>query len=676
MRQEKKGEIYSSVIKYILMAFFSLVVLVAGFKGVTFIRDRACNAELANFEIELSGIDKELRFGAKEQKDFRIPCKTSQIYFFDLGKKINPNDFNSLPLIKNAIATNSSKNVFIVDRGKVKKSFYAGNIEAIYPYYMCLKPKFDRVSFFAEGKGQSALLTGACGQPDCTLIPINITETEAQRIIQEAVYSQLGCDKCKYDYALENIKSTKQKVELFRRFIICNGITKVEIMIRPEKGAKVENFRYYEYIPKECIDDLSSYIRELELEDNVIVQENDPLIVWHFDEIEEETVLSYELAKEFGESCKKIIEGLGVMQTIQGAVPPPPFCGDGACNGLETCSTCPDDCVCLVQPQQPAIPPAAQPAPAPTLPAQCQGGIPLGCDPVIQPRKCVALGNNQYEFVNACLECGCPSGWNCEGNGNCGAPATSNQCSDGTLRGDCSNTKPLECRSNLVLSPNAGRCGCPSGERREDDDCVPDVQAQPNQPQPSPAPCTPPGSLVCHAGYQIKYYSPCENKDEPRFDCNDITCLGYDNLYDKECRTNNGAVECCCVGTWTGIPWKCYPPGETGQRQTGEDEDKEARLSASGSITNTQSASNENTRYNWQATITESNGVGVSITSFRSCLNAGCQNFNLNFNVPAGGSVTRTNFVETKAPNTFRGTYSGTDDNRNPKSVEFTIEIN
>ena len=26
------------------------------------------------------------------------------------------------------------------------------------------------------------------------------------------------------------------------------------------------------------------------------------------------------------------------------SAPPPPFCGDGTCNGYETCSTCPEDC--------------------------------------------------------------------------------------------------------------------------------------------------------------------------------------------------------------------------------------------------------------------------------------------------------------------------------------------
>ena len=425
MKPRKKGGMYSSVIKYILMAFFSFIVLVAGFKGVSFIRDRACNAELAKFEIGLSGIDKELRFGAKELKEFRIPCKTTQIYFFDLSKKINPEDFKDIPLMKNALATGSGKNVFIVDRGKVKKSFYAGNIETIYPYYLCLKPKFDKISFFAEGKGQSALLTGACGQPDCTVIPINITEEEAQRIIAEAVYSQLGCEKCEYDNNLKKIRSTKEKVELFRRFIVCNGITQVEIIIKPQKGAEIKNFRYYEYIPKECVDDLSSYLQETGLEDNVIVQKNDPLIVWHFDEIEKETLLSYELAIELSESCRRIIEGLGVMQAIQDAVPPP-----GAQN------------------QQPTQPPAITPTPSPT-------------------------------------------------------------------------------------------------------------------PSPSPG-CTTPPSIVCHAGHQVKYYSPCENRDELRFDCRNINCGRVGNvLLNKKCRINRGQVRCCCVGAITRIPYQCYPPGQT-----------------------------------------------------------------------------------------------------------------
>lgn len=434
MNREKKGEIYSSVIKYILMAFFSLIILVAGLKGVGFIRDRACNAELANLEIELSGIDKDIRFGAKELKDFRIPCRTGQIYFFDLGKKINPGDFNNLPLIKNALATGSSKNVFIVDRGKVKKSFYAGNMEIIYPYYMCLKPKFDKISFFAEGKGKSVLLTGACGQPDCTIIPINITEEEAQRIISEAVYSQFGCDKCKYDYGLENIRSTRQKVELFRRFIICNGITKVEIIIKPQKGAEIKNFRYYEYLPKECVDDLSSYLHETGFEDKVIVQKNDPLIVWHFDKIEEETVLSYELAKELSESCRMIIKGLGVMQTIQGNVPPPPFCGDSSCNGGEACSTCTSDCgACqITASQQPAIPPAVHsPSPASqpqhTTSVICADECNLGqknCPTSFVEQECGNFDSDTcLEFGNAQL---CGQSASCQQGQGCVLSCTSN----------------------------------------------------------------------------------------------------------------------------------------------------------------------------------------------------------------------------------------------------------
>lgn len=757
MKPGKKGEMYSSVIKYILMAFFSLVVLVAGFKGITFIRDMACNAELANFEIELSGIDKELRFGVKELKDFRIPCKTGQIYFFDLGKKINPDDFNSLPLIKNAIATNSSKNVFIVDRGKVKKSFYAGNMEAIYPYYLCLKPKFDRISFFAEGRENSAFLTAACGQPDCTLIPINITESEAQRIIQEAVYSQFGCDKCKYDYALENIKSTKEKVELFRRFIVCNGITKVEIVIRPKKGAEVTNFRYYEYIPKECVDDLSSYLQELELEDNVIVQKNDPLIVWHFDEIEDETVLSYELSKEFGELCRRIIEGLGVVKEIQGAVPPQPVCGDDLCNGLETCSTCSIDCgACLsttlpvcgdtycegletcsncpidcgsCPASLPIIPPASQPAPTPTIPAQCQGGIPLGCDPVIQPRKCVALGNGQYDFVNDCQTCNCPPGWNCEGNGNCGAPATSNQCSDGTLRGECSNTKPLECRSNLVLSANAGRCGCPSGERQEDDDCVPDGQAQPTQSQPSP---------ICIENYQkrcgiggdrdkIFLYDSCGNQGDIYYDCKSNCGPWYaggctyrkDSCKDGQCclKLGDSIWDCedpfgctpqCIVGEKrcqpgvTNIVEECqsvnncpiWVPQSCGLQtcQNGECQSPttggQASLSARARPGNIQQQGSR-TYYYYTSTITETSGGRVTVNSRRKCyqVRGDCddwkydisQYYGTNVIEPYGSISNSGNFFGISGSftsETVTETFLGTDETGQQRTASYTISTN
>jgi len=63
-------------------------------------------------------------------------------------------------------------------------------------------------------------------------------------------------------------------------------------------------------------------------------------------------------------------------------------------------------------------------------------------------------------LISNCPLCGCPTGQSCNSSNNaCYVPT----CSDGTLYGQCSVTKPNYC-SNGVLVTNCSLCGCPSGQ--------------------------------------------------------------------------------------------------------------------------------------------------------------------------------------------------------------------
>ena len=90
--------------------------------------------------------------------------------------------FNEIPVMQDSLKSQSS-NVFLVKENEVKHSFYAGNLEMIYPYYTCFVPKFDKISFFSEGVGNSVKIASACNQPECTSIPIDISPDEAKNII-------------------------------------------------------------------------------------------------------------------------------------------------------------------------------------------------------------------------------------------------------------------------------------------------------------------------------------------------------------------------------------------------------------------------------------------------------------------------------------------------------------
>lgn len=164
----RKAQIIGEVFKYGLIGVVSIVILIAGYKMINAVRDRACKTELAKFEIDLKNIDKSLRFGAKELQSYDVPCKIDRIYFFDLNKKVNPENFKDIPLIKDSLKSGGNNNVFLVSEGGVKRSFHAGNLEIEYPYYICFIPKFNKISFFIEGVGVSARVTKSNNQSECT----------------------------------------------------------------------------------------------------------------------------------------------------------------------------------------------------------------------------------------------------------------------------------------------------------------------------------------------------------------------------------------------------------------------------------------------------------------------------------------------------------------------------
>lgn len=310
-KKSQSGELF----KYALIAVVSVSVLVMGYKMIDVVKERSCKTELAKFEIDLRGIDKSLRFGAKELQTYDAPCNADRIYFFNLNKEANADDFKEIPLIMDSLKTSASSNVFVVRENEVKRSFYAGNLEMVYPYNICFVPKFGKISFFLEGAGQSAKIASSCEQPECTYIPIDIGEEEAKAIIKEAI--DFGCGNCPSDLGKElgKISATRQNVELFRKFTFCDGITNVEITIRPKKNAEVKDFRFYEFIPKECIDDLNSYLAE-NIEGNAEVR-GDPLIMWQFSSIKEEQKIFYKLNAEMSDECKKSIQGLGIAQFVE-----------------------------------------------------------------------------------------------------------------------------------------------------------------------------------------------------------------------------------------------------------------------------------------------------------------------------------------------------------------------
>lgn len=163
------------------------------------------------------------------------------------------------------------------------------------------------------------------------------------------------------------------------------------------------------------------------------------------------------------------------------------------------------------------------------------------------------------------------------------------------------------------------------------------------------------------------YVEECEDTCSPARDV--YSCSADNKILVNTCEDTNddGCLE------WDGI--KGYYDCGTGKECVEGSNvcvDKTAVLEASyviggdGDIGTT-------TRYFYDVTLTESNGVAVTINSGKRCYSytGNCYDFTPSFIIPAGGSITRANqyFQTSYHPDVATYTYSGT----NSESVSFSI---
>ncbi len=340
MLMKKRGQI-GHVITYILIAFTAILLSLLGYKGFVMIKEKMCQTELADFEIDLRGLDEEVGFGSVLEKTFFAPCSVDEVYFVDLDKEVNLEVFNKLPIIKDSLQSGIEDNLFLVKDNEVKRSFFVGNLNIGYPYYKCLKPRNERINFFLEGAGGAVDIIPGCMQPECTYVPEVLDVDKADAIAasikfrEDSAECPVGDPGCEVvidtvtgdpdiDTEVKKTIETMDNVEIFRKYQYCpdTGIAKVEIVIRPKEGRKVEEFRLFEYIPKECILDLQTYIDadDFSTQEESYVTVNikeDPLIMWHFDVIEKEETVSYEIRKRLGDvNCKEVIDSIGIADLV------------------------------------------------------------------------------------------------------------------------------------------------------------------------------------------------------------------------------------------------------------------------------------------------------------------------------------------------------------------------
>ena len=316
MSKHKKADMAPQMFKYLLVAFFSAVILIFGYKIVNSVMERGCATEIAKFEIDLKGLTDNIGFGEEVFHTYNAPCGTDEIYFIGKSPDLNPEYFNDVPLIKESVQSSSGNNVFLMKEGRIKSAFHIDNLEIEYPSYKCLVPKFGKLSFFLEGTKNAAFMSAASDQPECTLILVD-TEDGASILSENPDFE---CPYCTSDHSA--MEQAKDNAAIKRTFTYEDGKkkTKVEITIRIKDNIRLRKFVFIESLPKECINDLTTALNQnidIKKEEATVTIQDDPLIAWSFDEINGKKIISYRLNIELSEPCKKMLRGTSMAQIVE-----------------------------------------------------------------------------------------------------------------------------------------------------------------------------------------------------------------------------------------------------------------------------------------------------------------------------------------------------------------------
>ncbi len=626
----KRGQ-DTGVFNYMFIAIIAMLILFAGHKAISSISDAACRSGSVSFGIDVESIGEGLPYGKINLKELIVPCKAEKVYFIDTTKQADSSLLKSAPLIRDSIEDDTGENVFLTNKADLEGTFTTGTIEIGYPHYLCMKPRNGRVSLFVKSLGNRSLLTQGCNVADCTEIPVSPSNIDARNIIDDFVgFGYSGeCEDCPADTGTEyrNYIDSKDDVEIFRRFTYCaeSGFTKVEIIIRSDR--KLENFYLYEQIPKECVSSLKTYLESVEGD---VTIKDDPLMMWHFDKIKEEEKVSYTLKKELSENCKKLIEGLGIERIQEGERQA------RTCQGTDTsCGTYPDCENCNEKDGY-------------------TGNSYCSSDNVIRNYNDYSCKSNRCTSSTTSKTIkSCTSGQTCQ-NGNC-ADTTQPAITEETAPPD----EPITLEPDEPITP-------------EPDALIPEP-VEPAAPTCSDE-CSTPGQKQCSGDFS----QTCA-------DFNDDGCLEWNTGTNCQYGCSNGGCDSCTPASWAPAP-NTICSGESftqtsdcqTTRQSTGTKSCSASLSLSFSGVSYQYSGGQHYYYHTR-TFSESNGVGVTLTSAKMCFQStgGCNSATVNYRVEGNDQLvlSNKNFNTPSSSDIFTLSYSGTDDNGNPITVSQSMSV-
>jgi hypothetical protein len=101
-------------------------------------------------------------------------------------------------------------------------------------------------------------------------------------------------DEVDLEEEFRKIEEANNNADIRKERVVGNGKTSYNILVNPTMGVTLRDVTIFEVIPKE----IAQNIDEINFNIQPIIIEDDPLIMWHFEEISERVDLSYDVDRE------------------------------------------------------------------------------------------------------------------------------------------------------------------------------------------------------------------------------------------------------------------------------------------------------------------------------------------------------------------------------------------
>ncbi|MFO7711366.1 MAG: hypothetical protein R6V53_06370 [Candidatus Woesearchaeota archaeon] len=262
---------------------------------VTDIATKQCQIDAQRFKSDFERVKNQMTAsrGKAVIEEFRIPCEVDQIIFFDNNKEVLFAGFEGLPVVMDALHSDTKENVFLMSGKDIVQSFHIPNIEVKVPYFTCTSITGNSIElmFKSDERGETHLQS--VGQADCTFdytIPLELSYDDAASVL----YDIFQVNQSVFNYSIVDpiAAGLTRKVTLEDNKTIIN-VTKTN-----------GTFDYYESIPKCAMESFMEFEDQglISLDGDYQNLTDDPLIMWDFDSPGQDSA-TYVLKKAISAEC-------------------------------------------------------------------------------------------------------------------------------------------------------------------------------------------------------------------------------------------------------------------------------------------------------------------------------------------------------------------------------------